>query len=1074
MSDFVLLAIKLLMVFAIPYGLALLITKSLRLPDMVMRVWVVLVSLFIGLVPFANQVYRTDTFAWQLEDGTYVSRAAVENGAQRETKLPVKQARIPRTQWQIENGEPVLSANKDVLLVQRSTFDITRAGEALKYGIDLAGGTNLIYQANQKDIEGKAVTPEKMTQLVAQVAKRINPAGTKETVIRQVGLDKIEIIVPGADPAAVQEVKDSILNLGKLEFAIVANKADHGGSTHPFSDFDILSEGLANPDSTVVTDPETGEVVAMWLPMVKTGDDGKPEPGHQFLGNDQIATRPSKRERYAGYTEVLVLQSPEEDRVTGRFLTRVTPGMDRYAQPAVNFNFNSEGASRFAALTSRNKSTSSDGSRGVDRYLAVVLNDEVRNAPTIGAVISSSGQITGMGTAKEVNKLVDILNAGALPVELIKTPISEFSVSPTLGADVTRKGMLALWVAALVVVAFMGGYYLLAGAVADFAMMLNLLFIAASMSILDAAFTLPGLAGLVLSAGMAVDANVLIYERIREEQERGASLRMAIHNGFDKALSAIIDSNLSTIITALILYVIGTEQVKGFAVSLFIGLVMNLFTAVFVSRVVLTVMERGRLIKKLHMFQAIRKTNIDFINMQFVTSIGSVALIAAGLIAFIARGTSNYDIDFSGGTMVTMQFNEATETDAVRKKLKDSFGNVDLTLERLTLLGESNVGTTGTRFRLRTTEQSAEVVEKRINDAFSEKLKKYKLAYTPLTTIAAAKPKAGDEKAADAKKDDEKKDDKEATASANPFAGGSETKLSFTAQGKEEDIAPATVSRYLSDALLKQAIADPGSQFKLEGLEGAGTKTAEGQVKLYSAMRLSTTSQISPDKLEAALKGVREQMDQKPIFDELTTFATSVAEETKMYAVAAIVLSLIALVVYIWFRFDTVIYGIAAVVALAHDVLVALGMLSLGAYLSYTPIGPLLMLDDFKINMAIVAAFLTIVGYSLNDTIVIFDRLRELKGKAPRVNRDMINLAVNQTLSRTLLTTLTVILTVLILYVLGGEGIHGFAFTMLMGCLAGTYSTIFIANPIVLWLTERTELGKVGAPAPKAVVAASK
>ena len=200
---------------------------------------------------------------------------------------------------------------------------------------------------------------------------------------------------------------------------------------------------------------------------------------------------------------------------------------------------------------------------------------------------------------------------------------------------------------------------------------------------------------------------------------------------------------------------------------------------------------------------------------------------------------------------------------------------------------------------------------------------------------------------------------------------------------------------------------------------------------------------------------MQNRLSTEPVLDEVNSFDTSVANETKYYALMAVLASLLAIVIYIWFRFEKIYFGLAAVVALAHDVLVTLGAIALGAYLSKTPIGPLLMLEDFKINMNQIACLLTIVGYSLNDTIVIFDRIREIKGKSPNVTYAMINQSVNETLSRTLLTAFTTFLVVLVLYVAGGEGIHGFAFSMIIGVITGCYSTVYIANPVLLWLVNR-------------------
>jgi len=546
---------------------------------------------------------------------------------------------------------------------------------------------------------------------------------------------------------------------------------------------------------------------------------------------------------------------------------------------------------------------------------------------------------------------------------------------------------------------------------------------------------------------------VLIYERIREELHRGASLRMAIHNGFDKAFAAIFDSNVSTLITAVILYMIGTETVKGFAVSLFIGLVMNLYTAVYVSRLIMNILERSRLVKKLRMLSLIGVTNFDFVSKQMIASAASIVLIVAGLAAFIARGTSNYDIDFTGGISITMQFNEPQSTDAVRAKLEEVF-NKNITVEELSSSGQI---VKGTYFRLRVANEGdadldPKSVEKKVNDAFPQLLARKNVIPGEITPIPG-KATAADLAEAD----------KEKPAADEPerFAGGSQVALSFTDdKGRATEIAPATFGRYLTEQL--SALAVDGKPkyptlenlFALEGTAGRGIAAREGEVKLFTAMNLKASPAISVEDLHNALASVRDAMKNTPVFDEVTSFESSVASETKQSAVIAIVAALIAIVAYVWFRFENLTFGFAAVVALAHDVLVTLGCVALGSYLSNTPLGPPLLLTDFKINMAMIAAFLTIVGYSLNDTIVIFDRLREIRGKNPELSKEMINLTVNQTLSRTILTALTVFITVVILYALGGEGIHGFAFCMVIGSIAGTYSTVYIASPLVLQLTK--------------------
>ncbi|MGE5193568.1 MAG: protein translocase subunit SecF, partial [Deltaproteobacteria bacterium] len=335
-------------------------------------------------------------------------------------------------------------------------------------------------------------------------------------------------------------------------------------------------------------------------------------------------------------------------------------------------------------------------------------------------------------------------------------------------------------------------------------------------------------------------------------------------------------------------------------------------------------------------------------------------------------------------------------------------------------------------------------------------------------TIAGGKPA----EATDADKD--KETEKAPEAAQGPFAGGHQVELKFTDdKGKESEIAAATFGRYLEEQLSSLKAADGQgprfqnveSLFSLEGTAGRGTTVAEGKVKTFSAMLLRVSPVVADEDLAGVLAAVRTTMQNTPTFDEVTTFESSVAGEAKQSAAIAVLASLIAIVAYVWFRFENVVFGLAAVVALAHDVLVSLGCVALGSYLANVQgVGPLLLLTDFKINMAMIAAFLTIVGYSLNDTIVIFDRLREVRGKNPVITKEMINSTVNQTLSRTLLTAFTVFITVVILYAFGGEGIHGFAFCMVIGSIAGTYSTVYIASPLVLFFMKHAPAIAGGRP----------
>lgn len=886
--------------------------------------------------------------------------------------------------------------------------------DAIRLGIDLAGGSNMVFEVDESQSE-KELSNEVMDQMVGAIGRRINPSGTEEVTVRKVGQNRIEVIVPGADSEDVQRIKSLITRLGSLEFAIVANRRDRDHA-------DEVARALENPEKKDIRDKE-GRVVASWR-EVKGGD--------KYEGVDQIVARPVTREDGTQGEEVLILIEPNEDRrVTGKYLVRASQTTDQNGAPAVRFVFNAKGGSLFGQLTSKNRPSKD----GFERHLAVLLDGKVQSAPSIRDTISTEGIITGRFTQKEVNELLNVLNAGALEVPLKPEPVSEFSISPLLGSDVQEKGKQAILIAAVAVILFMLVYYRFSGLVANICLTLNLLLVMGCMSFIDATFTLPGLAGLVLTIGMAVDANVLIFERIREEKARGSSLRMAINNGFSRAFTTIVDANLTTLIVAVVLYIIGTDQVRGFAVTLFIGIVMSMFTALYVGRLIFDIFERKRWISDLKMMSIVGTTNVDFIGKKMIAGFFSIALIIIGLIVVVTRGQDNLDIDFTGGTMVTFEFEDKQEIDDVRGLLQGPFGN-SLTIEQLEL--SNDPGSEGRFFRLRTTlndadagenkEKATDSIRGKLNEAFADaahKLRKVTMDYSDVKKLTGSEESPG----------------------------GTEVSLTFSGEVKT-----STIDNYLKEAIAGIHNADGSDkydripEFQLQGVADSKEEEADKRFK-------KMTMQAGPDLLEADLKtalaAMQTVMATTAILDEVNSFDSSVASEMQESALLAMLISLIAIVAYIWFRFQRITFGLAAVAALVHDVLVVLGMVALGAYLSNSALGPILGLNDFKINLPMIAAFLTIVGYSLNDTIVVFDRIREVRGKNPALTNSMVNDSLNQTLSRTLLTSFTTLIVVLILYAIGGEGIHGFAYCLVLGVIVGTYSSIYIASPVLLWLMNR-------------------
>ena len=910
---------------------------------------------------------------------------------------------------------------------------------SVRLGIDLAGGTNMIFQVDRTALaeSGKELDDGIMEQMVGSIRKRINPSGTEEVEVRAVGGDRIEITVPGADDEKVERIRRVATTLGSLEFLILANRSDDGPRIDdalqlPGTERDLVRGGrrIYGWRSVAREKNEAGEFEGPLKIQPASPGDPSQVVSRWVDGDGNVVANP---EPGVEYDLQYLTKLPDEDReVTGEYLLRAFQTYDETRQLAVGFNFNQQGAFRFGQLTSSNL----PGAGGFFRRLAIVLDGKLWSAPTINSTISASGQISGgrLGFKRaEVDELVDVLNAGALEVPLDPTPVSEFTVSPLLGADTVKKAIYSIFWATVLVLVFMACYYLALGFVADLCLVLNILLVMGVMSLIEATFTLPGLAGIVLTIGMAVDANVLIFERIREEQARGSSLRLSIQNGFGRALSAIVDANVTTLIVAVILYLIGTEQVKGFAVTLFIGILTSMFTALFFGRLLCDVMERKGWVRRFKMFSVVGDTSIDFLSGRTIAAACSLALIVGGMAVLFVRGADILDIDFRGGTMVTFQLEEEAEPRDVRAALEalPEFTNA-VSVERLEL--DEGDGEQGRRFRVRTTVRDREVM------------------------AAAGEGEPGDVAELIAAAFDASDLNIRRVTVEDRVAAGNDVTLTFS-----EPIGTGTVRRELGDALAART-ADTPTPIDADDppvvVAGVGDGIGgEGEAAAYDVIRVTRLETLPAADLDAALKFMEDDLARSPVFDEVNSFDAAVAGDMQRSAIFAILSSLLAIIGYIWFRFQRVDFGLAAVAALVHDVLFVLGAVAFASWLvgDLGLGGPLgfLGLEEFKLNLPMIAALLTVIGYSLNDTIVVFDRIREVRGKNPGLSNEIVNTSLNQTLARTLLTSFTTFIVVGILYAFGGEGIHGFAYCLVVGIVVGTYSSIFVASPVLVWLMNR-------------------
>jgi len=899
------------------------------------------------------------------------------------------------------------------------------------------------------------------------------------------------------------------------------------------------------------------------------------------------------RAEFAG-TEY-VLSSNQENEVMLRDkgglewrLTNARPTSDQLGMPAIGFSFNEIGASLFWNLTKNNS----------QRSLGILLDGEALSAPNIDEPILRSGIIKGRFTSAEVMDMVDKLRAGSLPARLSAEPISENTIGPMIGADNLAGGLRAGIVGLLVVAVFMFIYYLLAGSLADVALFFNLLIIMGIMALMRGTFTMPGIAGLILTIGMAVDANVLVFERIREEQQRGASLRMAIKNGYGRAFRTIMDANVTTFVTALILWMVASEEVKGFALILMIGIITSMFTALFVTRTVFDFLtERRLLTERLKMMQAVKKPNANWMSARPIFWIVSACLVVGGWTVF-SSVADKYSIEFTGGTSIRIVVNEDMDRADVEQKIRDEGANLPQT--QLAFTRVQSVGTADQRqFEIVTTETNRVTVPIQVlagqaitADEVLEQVHKVARQrgdrrLEQATVQAGEKPEAfllqTSQTNANVVRDILDRtvrqlaqvtyslsdtDEGLCQVAMKGAAGltqeavrqaiiGTQIDLRDTILGEDaviqaesdgftfvseqaEDVrvkrvldqailrlAPITYGQIQVDDIVNQAVttALEGKLDVLEDLEpgeaSAEPITAEllaqkPYLQQYEGGLLVTGSMgkgetlvrlqsrfeesrfrsgferygdypfvlFAPENAEQDDSGVlqavemavrsgdmlhqytpaeewqefslkqterfKETLSWKTSLPRVTQVDPSVGEKSMNDALVAIVLSLAAIIAYIWARFGTPRFGMAAVAALIHDVSIAMGMVAASGWLAETALGRALLIDKFEIDLPMIAAFLTVIGYSLNDTIVIFDRIRENRGKLATLSPSIINASINQTLSRTILTSATTLLVLIVMYIWGGPGLRGFNYVMIIGVLVGTYSSVGIAAPLLV------------------------
>lgn len=588
--------------------------------------------------------------------------------------------------------------------------------------------------------------------------------------------------------------------------------------------------------------------------------------------------------------EYVAIKSNRDDKaqLSGDVIVDANSQIDPTGSVNVSMRMNAEGAKKWKKLTENN----------IDRQVAIVLDNYVYSFPTVNDVIpNGSSSISGNFTVEEAEDLANILKAGKLPApaKIIQSEI----VGPSLGAEAISSGFNSFAIALVIVLLYMIFYYQTAGFAANFALILNILFIFGVLSSLGAVLSLPGIAGIVLTIGMAVDANVLIYERIREELRMGKGMSLAISDGYKHAYAAIIDANVTTLLTGIILYTFGTGPIKGFATTLIIGIITSLFAAIFLTRLVFeSKMDAKKVIKFASKTTEnwFSNLNVGFLAKRKRAYMFSALLIVLGVASLATRGL-NQGVDFVGGRTYVVRFDKDVVTQEVRSSL------------------------------------------------------------------------------------------------AAPFETAPEVKTF----GKANQVKITT----------KYKIEEKGSD------EIVDAKLSEGLNTLGMNYEVMSSQLVGP----------------------------TIADDIKQSAVWAVLFSLVVIFMYILVRFRKMSYSIGAVAAVFHDVLIVLSVFSiLYGKLPFS----------LEIDQAFIAAILTVIGYSLNDTVVVFDRVREYFGYKKGSREEVVNAALNSTLSRTLNTSLTTFFVLLIIFLFGGEVIRGFMFALMIGVVVGTYSSLFIATPIMV------------------------
>jgi SecD/SecF fusion protein len=871
-----------------------------------------------------------------------------------------------------------------------------------------------------------------------------------------------------------EDLKRLFRGAGVLEFRIaVSERAPEGVSPSE------MREELRQRGPVAGQSP-----VAAWFP-VQDPKQWAESPVERALLEQDPAAFFAARDLVGGLADgrpYLLLYTTPERSLThsgGRSwaIERAYRSVDEVGRASVAFRLDAAGGQEMSRLTGPN----------VGRPMAIVLDGQVYTAPNLQSRIGASGQISGSFGEEELRYLIRVLSAGALEGQLSPEPVSVSILGPSMGADNLARGLQAVLLSIAVTAVMMLLYYLVAGVIADLSLVVNALVIFGVMALMDATFTLPGLAGIALSIAMAVDANVLIYERIREELVlNGEPLRNAIRIGFGRAFSAIFDGNITNLIVCLVLVLFAGTEVKGFGVTMAIGVFATFISGLWVTRIMLGIWTEWLGRRSLPMLPILAPgvarallPRIDWISLKPALLGGSLVVAGVCVTGIVQRGGGIFDTEFRGGVAMTLTTRPAKpgeaadakgrllmDRSAVERRVK-AIGQANASdpilaeLASATVLsvGEATSDFQAASFQIKSANPVGVGEDARVTDAVTQSVVREFAgeldARLPSSfagqgdsihapyTFALEKDTVGGSMGRN-----------DLNRAVGNFRGGVAILLDRVDPPITTDDMRQRIDRLRNQPDFASQAGRPTEVIGLDPVARPDGRTAFRTLVVLVADPSVNATRVDLSVWEANLaapewKLVSAALGQGTTLDQVSSFSPAVARSLVANASVAVVLSLLLMLAYIWIRFGSLRFSASTVVALMFNLSVCIGLMAFSPAIAGTGAGASLLVSDFRIDLNVVAGLLTIVGYSLNDTVVIMDRIRENRGKATYVTRAVVNDSINQTFSRTVLTGGSSMATAALLYFLGGEGIRPFAFTFLIGLIAGTFSSVAIAGTLV-------------------------